>query len=56
MTSQQQRDSSQDRDRFDSRGQDRNDIASQMSRLLESRRWEIQEGPFRGFDSPPGRF
>ena len=56
MTSQGQRDSSQDRDRFDDRGQDRNDIASQMSRLLESRRWDVQEGPFRGFDSPPGRF
>jgi hypothetical protein len=52
MTSQ-KRNSSQDR--RDDR-QDRNDIASQMSKLLESRRWEVQEGPFRGFDSPPGRF
>ena len=24
--------------------------------VLQSRRWERQEGPFRGFGSPPGRF
>jgi hypothetical protein len=32
------------------------DISRQMSKLLESRRWEPRQGPFRGFESPPGRF
>ena len=27
-----------------------------MSRVLQVKRWEVQEGPFRGFNSPPGRF
>jgi hypothetical protein len=35
---------------------DSNEMVPEMSRLLEDRRWEIQEGPFRGFGSPPGRF
>jgi hypothetical protein len=26
------------------------------SRVLQIKRWEVQEGPFRGFNSPPGRF
>ncbi len=28
----------------------------ETSKVLEKRRWEVQEGPFRGFNSPPGRF
>lgn len=56
MTSQGQRDSSNDRDRFEDLAQEANNISHEMSRLLENRRWEIQEGPFRGFGSPPGRF
>ena len=27
-----------------------------VATVLQSRRWERQEGPFRGFGSPPGRF
>jgi hypothetical protein len=27
-----------------------------MSKVLQVKRWEVQEGPFRGFNSPPGRF
>lgn len=26
------------------------------SRVLQIKRWEVQDGPFRGFNSPPGRF
>lgn len=26
------------------------------SRVLQVKRWEVREGPFRGFNSPPGRF
>ena len=28
----------------------------QTSRVLQIKRWEVREGPFRGFNSPPGRF
>lgn len=27
-----------------------------VSTVLQSKRWEQQEGPFRGFGSPPGKF
>jgi hypothetical protein len=56
VTSQGQRDSSRDRDRVEDRLQDSNDISPEMSKLLGGRRWAVQEGPFRGFGSPPGRF
>ena len=56
MTSQGQRDNPKDRDRFEDLAPEGNDTAREMSRLLENRRWEVQEGPFRGFGSPPGRF
>ena len=26
------------------------------ARVIQVKRWEVQEGPFRGFNSPPGRF
>jgi hypothetical protein len=26
------------------------------SKVLQIKRWEAQDGPFRGFNSPPGRF
>jgi hypothetical protein len=32
------------------------DIAYEVARLLENRRWDKREEPFQGFDSPPGRF
>lgn len=56
MTSQGQRDNPKDRDRHEDSAPERADISREMSRLLESPRWEVQEGPFRGFGSPPGRF
>lgn len=37
-------------------GLDKYDIAHEVARLLENRRWEKREEPFQGFDSPPGRF
>ena len=55
MTSQGQRDS-KDRDQFEDMARETADVSREMSRLLESRRWDAQEGPFRGFGSPPGRF
>jgi hypothetical protein len=32
------------------------EIAKAVQRLLKYRRWEKKDTPFRGFDSPPGRF
>jgi hypothetical protein len=32
------------------------DIAYEVERLLQNRRWETREEPFKGFKSPPGRF
>ncbi len=32
------------------------DIADEVARLLENRRWDKREEPFHGFDSPPGKF
>jgi hypothetical protein len=32
------------------------DIAYEVARLLENRRWSRREEPFQGFESPPGRF
>jgi hypothetical protein len=55
VTSHGQRDS-KDRDEFEDSTAERIDYSREMSRLLEGRRWELQEGPFRGFGSPPGRF
>ena len=26
------------------------------SKFIQEKRWEVQDGPFRGFGSPPGRF
>jgi len=55
VTSQRQRDSN-DRDQFEDVAYDAVAVAREMSRLLESRRWDLRGGPFRGFGSPPGRF
>jgi hypothetical protein len=32
------------------------DIDCDVSTVLRSKRWEQREGPFQGFDSPPGKF
>jgi hypothetical protein len=56
VTSQGQRDSGQTRDQLEDIAHEMLDVSHEMSRLLESRRWDVQEGPFRGFGSPPGRF
>ncbi|RLC56245.1 MAG: hypothetical protein DRI30_06155, partial [Chloroflexi bacterium] len=32
------------------------DIAYEVARLLENRRFDKREEPFQGFDSPPGKF
>jgi hypothetical protein len=56
VTSQGQRDSNKDRDQHEDVAHEIVDVPREMSRLLEGRRWDLQEGPFRGFKSPPGRF
>jgi hypothetical protein len=37
-------------------GLDDFDVAYEVERLLRGRKWEQREGPFSGFQSPPGRF
>lgn len=32
------------------------DIVEEVRRVLLLKRWDQQDGPFRGFDSPPGKF
>ncbi len=32
------------------------EAAFDISRVLKVKRWEVHEGPFEGFNSPPGRF
>ncbi len=31
-------------------------LAEEFDRLIRKKRWKRREGPFRGFDSPPGKF
>lgn len=31
-------------------------VDPEISKVLQVKRWEEQRGPFRGFNSPPGRF
>jgi hypothetical protein len=45
-----------DRDGLKDLLRERSDIFREMSRLLERRRLESQDGSFRGFRSAPGRF
>ncbi|MBI2913355.1 MAG: hypothetical protein HYY03_05490 [Chloroflexi bacterium] len=35
---------------------DLNEVFDEVSKILTTRRWEVREEPFRGFDSPPGKF
>jgi hypothetical protein len=32
------------------------DVVEEVEKLLQRRRWERKDSPFKGFDSPPGRF
>ena len=32
------------------------DINCEVATILRSKRWERRQGPFQGFDSPPGKF
>jgi len=56
VTSQDRRDETTDRDQLKGSVREASDRYPEMSRLLNSRRTEVHEGPFRGFQSPPGRF
>lgn len=31
-------------------------IPYEMARVLQGKRWQIQDGPFQGFGSPRGKF
>ena len=55
VTSQEKRDSKV-QDQAEDLADETVDFFREMSKLLKSRRLESQEGPFRGFKSPPGRF
>jgi hypothetical protein len=59
VTSQGERDIA-DTDRDEGQASDapseRKDVSPEMSKLLNARRWETRQEPFRGFGSPPGRF
>jgi hypothetical protein len=37
-------------------GWESTDINCEVATVLRSKRWEQREGPFQGFDSPPGKF
>src|SRR6266542_2965375 len=56
VTSQDRRDETTDLKQLERPAPETSDRYREMSRLLNSRRSEAQEGPFRGFGSPPGRF
>lgn len=32
------------------------DGAGEVTKVLQVKRWQLQDEPFRGFNSPPGRF
>lgn len=43
--------------RFGARKTERErDLRRQLARVLETKRWQQRDGPFRGFSSPPGKF
>jgi len=55
VTSQGERDTT-DRDWFEYLAHQGTNISRELYKLLKSRHCEPQERPFRGFQSPPGRF
>lgn len=34
----------------------REELLGEISKVLRVKRWPVQSEPFRGFNSPPGRF
>jgi len=56
MTSPGQKDSSKDWGNQDHSVATAADSGSDVAKVLQTKRWQMQEGPFRGFNSPPGRF
>jgi hypothetical protein len=36
--------------------EDAADLVEEVERILKVKRWDKRNSPFRGFDSPPGRF
>ena len=57
MTSPGQRETVRERDRDrDEDSEKKTAETVYSSKFLQEKRWEVQDGPFRGFGSPPGRF
>ena len=56
MTGDGQRDGTRDQDTPTDLLDERSDICREIATLLESWRLEGRKRPFRGFNSPPGRF
>lgn len=43
-------------DLADDTGWEPEDSHGEVARVLWSKRWEVRDGPFQGFGSPPGKF
>jgi hypothetical protein len=55
VTSPGQKDTTKEWDRMDE-SHDSAEVVGEVFKVLQVKRWEAQDGPFRGFGSPPGRF
>jgi len=56
MKSQGQRDATKKLERPEKLLRERAERVRQFSTLLQTRKLEVRNSPFRSFDSPPGRF
>lgn len=56
MASPEQDETPREGDQPDDGPQEEGALAAEVTKVLRIRRWREQEGPFRGFDYPPGRF
>jgi len=56
VTSPGQKDTTKEWDRQDETPRESAEVAGEVFKVLQIKRWQVQDGPFRGFDSPPGRF
>ena len=56
MTGPGQKDTTKELDRLDDPPRESAEVAGEVFKVLQVKRWQVQDGPFRGFGSPPGRF
>ncbi len=55
-TSPQQKETAETRDQREDLAPEPAAVDREISKVLQVKRWQEQRGPFRGFNSPPGRF